>query len=204
MNWLAHILLSKRDVEYQLGNLLADPFKGKLWPRANQSLHDGVQMHKSIDIFTDSHEIVVQCKARLGTQGYLKGVVVDLLFDHFLSQSWNNYSELPLDEFVEKFHNKAQKLVQEFPTQEGQFIERVINSKLLLSYKNFDGFINSLQRVENRLSDRIKRKDSTNNYIALVEKNYSKMKEDFNIFFPSLISHFKDHELGDKKDTYLL
>ncbi len=89
MNWLAHILLSKRNIEYQLGNLLADPFKGKLWPAANQALLDGVQMHKSIDMFTDSHETVVQCKARLGTKGYLKGVVVDLLFDHFLSPQFD-------------------------------------------------------------------------------------------------------------------
>lgn len=204
MNWLAHILLSKRDIEFQLGNLLADPFKGKLWPRANQSLHDGVQMHKSIDIFTDSHEVVIECKARLGSKGYLKGVVVDLLFDHFLSNNWHLYSELPLETFVEKFHCKASQKAQEFPSLQSQFVKRVIHSNLLLSYKNFDGFILSLQRVETRLSDRIKRKDSTVNYISLVEQHYSKMEEDFNIFFPSLISHFKVHELGDKIDNYLL
>lgn len=135
MNWLAHILLSKRDVEYQLGNLLADPFKGKLWPRANQSLLDGVQMHKSIDIFTDSHEVVTECKARLGSKGYLKGVVVDLLFDHFLSNNWYLYSGLPLETFVEKFHCEAFQKAQEFPSQQSQFVKRVINSRLLLSYK---------------------------------------------------------------------
>lgn len=42
------------------------------------------------------------------------------------------------------------------------------------------------------------------NYISLVEQHYSKMEEDFNIFFPRLISHFKVHELGDKIDNYLL
>lgn len=29
MNWLAHVLLSENHIEYQLGNLLTDPLKGK-------------------------------------------------------------------------------------------------------------------------------------------------------------------------------
>ncbi|MCW8876060.1 MAG: hypothetical protein OQJ89_05205 [Kangiellaceae bacterium] len=29
MNWLTHILLSKKDMEYQAGDFLADPLKGK-------------------------------------------------------------------------------------------------------------------------------------------------------------------------------
>jgi acyl carrier protein phosphodiesterase len=204
MNWLAHILLSKRDVNYQLGNLLADPFKGKLWPSAHPTLFDGVQMHKSIDIFTDSHVVVACCKARLGTQGYLKGVVVDLLFDHFLSQSWSTYSDLSLDDFVELFHKQARLTTKSFPTKQSHFIEKVISSNLLLSYKDFDGFITALQRVDARLSDRIKKKDSTLNYIHLVEQHYLKMRGDFELFFPCLIAHFKEHKLGDKVDNYLL
>ncbi len=38
MNYLAHTLLSKSNIEFQLGNLLADPLKGKRWPSAVMSI----------------------------------------------------------------------------------------------------------------------------------------------------------------------
>ena len=34
MNWLAHVFLSENNIEHQLGNLLADPLKGRAWEEA--------------------------------------------------------------------------------------------------------------------------------------------------------------------------
>jgi acyl carrier protein phosphodiesterase len=33
MNWLAHVFLSEENVDFQIGNFLADPMKGKLCSR---------------------------------------------------------------------------------------------------------------------------------------------------------------------------
>lgn len=202
MNWLAHILLSKRNVDYQLGNLLADPFKGKLWPDASQSIHDGVEMHQAIDIFTDSHQQFIHCKTRLGNKGYLKGVVLDLLFDHFLSLNWGQYSDTNLQQFIDKFHQQAQSVIPFYPKAQQRFIKKVINAELLLSYYDFDGFVLALKRIDKRLSDRVKRKDSTMRYLPIVEQQYRLLKEDFEQFFPQLIHFFKNHTLGDQIDHF--
>lgn len=55
MNWLAHTLLSSKSIEYQLGNLLADPMKGRWWPGVSDEMVAGFQMHTAIDSFTDSN-----------------------------------------------------------------------------------------------------------------------------------------------------
>lgn len=202
MNWLAHILLSKRNINYQLGNLLADPFKGKLWPDASQAIHDGVEMHQAIDIFTDSHEQFIHCKTRLGKKGYLKGVVLDLLFDHFLSHHWDRYSDINLVTFIDQFHQQAQRVMPTYPIVQQNFVNKVIDAELLGSYYDFDGFIQALKRIDDRLSDRVKRKDTAMRYLPIVEQQYSILKEDFEQFFPQLIVFFKNHELGDQYDHF--
>ena len=77
MNYLAHTVLSKNSIEYQLGNLLADPLKGKRWEGASDEHYAGMRMHAAIDMFTDANKTISLSKSRLRKKGYLKGVVID-------------------------------------------------------------------------------------------------------------------------------
>ncbi|WP_154222835.1 ACP phosphodiesterase [Marinicella rhabdoformis] len=204
MNWLAHVLLSKRDVEYQLGNLLADPMKGRVWDGAPQSIEQGMLMHKAIDAFTDSHAVVAKSKSRFEFKGYLKGVVVDLLYDHFLAVHWQSFSETPLDNMLAIFHQESDLLIADFPPKAHRVISRVIETNMLGSYAEFSGFVAALLRVELRLSDRIKAKDSMNHYVPTIESTYEQFESDFLQFFPQLIEHFKNHPLGSQSNNYLI
>mgnify|MGYP000564575372 CR=1 FL=1 len=65
MNWLAHLFLSEQNVDFQMGNILADPLKGKLWEGSSLQLKKGMAVHKIIDAYTDSHKIVSKSKASL-------------------------------------------------------------------------------------------------------------------------------------------
>ena len=100
MNWLAHIFLSEKEIDFQLGNLLADPLKGKSWPEANKATQAGIRLHKKIDAYTDSHACVSRSKSRLGKKGYLKPVVIDIVYDHLLHKHWDNYAEESLHDFI--------------------------------------------------------------------------------------------------------
>lgn len=203
MNWLAHILLSKRDTAYQLGNLLADPLKGRAWEGAPDALIQGMLMHRAIDAFTDSHELVARSKARFEFKGYLKAVVVDLLYDHFLAVHWDVFSATPLDKMLSDFHQESAIIIVDFPPKAHRIISRVIETEMLGSYHEFSGFIAALLRIEMRLSERIKAKDSLNNYIPTIEAHYSAFEADFLMFFPQLISHFKSHPFGSQANHYL-
>lgn len=72
MNWLAHVFLSELDVDFQMGNFLADPLKGKVWENATLQIKKGMDTHKIIDSYTDSHEITSLSKRRLRERGFIK------------------------------------------------------------------------------------------------------------------------------------
>ncbi len=204
MNWLTHILLSKKDIEYQLGNILADPFKGNLWTGASQSLQDGVAMHKAIDRYTDKHPTVYTCKKRLGERAYLKGVVVDLLYDHYLSRNWDSYASISMETFLDQFHSSAIIAAENYPKKQQNFVNSVVRSKMLGSYASFEGFVFSLHKIENRLSPRLKKKDSALRYVSIIKRQYTTMENDFNLFFPELINFFKNHDLGSQTNSHLI
>ena len=200
MNWLAHIFLSKKNVEFQLGNFLADPLKGKLWDGASQSLVDGINMHKAIDSFADSHHLIVRSMSRLSQRGHLKGVVIDLLYDHFLSLAWESYAAVSRQEFLNIFYVEAKQASIHFPSNPKRAIKTLIEADWLNQYHTFEGFVTTLERIDNRLSPRIKARDATINYRTAVEREYENLKSDFDLFFPELILFFKNHELGSQSD----
>ena len=203
MNWLAHVLLSKKDAEYQIGNFLADPLKGRPWADASIAVKEGMLMHKAIDKFTDTHAIVAQSKSRLG-KGYLKGVVLDLLYDHFLAINWDKYSSLSQAEFLQTFYTNAQPIAQGYPTEAKRIVINLITSNILSSYGEFEGFVESLKRIDKRLSPRVKEKESTISYKGIIEQEYENLKSDFELFFPELMHFFKQHELGCKHQHFLM
>jgi acyl carrier protein phosphodiesterase len=203
LNWLAHLLLSKKDIDFQLGNLLADPLKGRVWDGASQSIEDGMKMHKAIDRFTDSHPLFTISKSRLGEKGYLKAVVVDLVYDHFLARNWEAHASVTHSEFLSTFYSSAIQKCNQFPAQPRSIVTNLVKSDRLAKYQRFDGFVETLARIDCHLSPRIKAKDTTSSYIATIEREYSKLEQDFEQFFPQIMVFFKKHRLGSMSDHYL-
>lgn len=191
MNWLAHILLSKKSVDYQLGNLLADPLKGRAWGGCHSHVEDGLKMHCSIDTFTDANQHVRRSKSRLGQKGHLKGVVVDIAYDHLLLKHWDRYVEIDFDSFINRFYLDSQKRIKHYPQKAKDFVERVIRSNVLPSYSTLEGLEVAFNRVDKRLSDRILAKESTTSYVNVLRDEISDIERDFELFFPQLIAHFK-------------
>lgn len=191
MNWLAHIFLSDNDIDYQLGNLLADPLKGRAWYGARPQFHAGLKMHKSIDSFTDGHPLVIESKSRLVRKGCLKGVVIDITYDHLLARHWHHYTDMALDEFVETFHRRARKAMPDYPDAAHSFLSRLIESGQLKEYDSMTGFEKALRRIDRRLSQRVSRKETTIDYLPLIEVELTRIEHDFFGFMPELINHFK-------------
>ena len=45
-------------IDFQIGNILADPLKARTWDDASIHMENGMQTHIRIDRYTDSHDIV--------------------------------------------------------------------------------------------------------------------------------------------------
>ena len=97
MNFLAHIYLSGDSPEIRMGNIIGDNIKGNHYSSYSEPIRTGIIMHRDIDRFTDSHEIV-KLTNQLFIERYHKysGIVTDILYDHFLANLWSLYSA---DEF---------------------------------------------------------------------------------------------------------
>ena len=191
MNWLAHVFLSENHIEHQLGNLLTDPLKGKAWEGASDRIHKGIMMHKRIDTFTDTHPVVSKSKALLTPRGHLKGVVLDILYDHFLSLHWDRFCTIPREIFLNDFRSKALLAIGNYPDKAQYVISRVVANRQLSSYEHMDGVVAAFGRIDRRLSDRALSKDNTTRYIPLIAKERDELEENFLIFFPELMKEVK-------------
>ena len=85
MNFLAHIYLSFEDTDLTIGNFIGDFVKGNELDNYSDSIKKGIQLHRAIDSYTDSHEVVQKSKERLRDKyRHYSGVIVDIYYDHFL------------------------------------------------------------------------------------------------------------------------
>jgi acyl carrier protein phosphodiesterase len=141
MNYLAHVYLSGTNDLLKIGNFMADSIKGNDYEKFPSEIKKGVLLHRFIDSFTDSHPIYRKSKHRLHEKyGHYSGVIMDILYDHFLAKNWNNYSNEKLENYAENFY----KLLQDnYDTFDGKNQRNValydcpkLVSKLCLNCRN--------------------------------------------------------------------
>jgi len=192
MNWLAHVLLSSQQIDFQLGNYLADPLKCQVWSGATRELIEGVNTHKSIDSFTDSHNIVSLSKSRLRKKGLLKPVIIDLTYDYLLTQHWDSFCTISRREFLSDFNNKAEQRASQFPKKPQTLVINLVQNDRLNRYNTLEELLEGFRRIDTRLSPRLLAKETASGYYEDVVKNIGAIEEDFLIFFPKLIHHIRE------------
>lgn len=203
MNYLAHILLSSKSIDYQLGNLLADPLKGKIWQSASVESACGIKMHASIDRFTDVHPLVKMSKSTLATKGHLRGVVLDIVYDYLLLKHWNLFVTIDSNVFIENFHYQSILQSKNLPENAQKFIESIVYHDVLSSYNEFSNLKLVLKQVDKRLSPRVLAKESTYSYFPSLVTHFNKIEINFLNFFPDLVSHFKQKSHLSDGDYWL-
>lgn len=187
MNWLAHAYLSRDDIEFRLGNLLADLVKGRDRAAMSAAFQEGMRLHQAIDIFTDSHPIVHQARARIG-EGYrhVTGILVDIFFDHFLALDWDRYSDETLESFTNRLAEDIRVHPIELPEEARMAVERMLRDNRLASYREVDGITATLKRVSLRLLARTGKDFELENAVSELVANYDPLRSDFAEFFPLL------------------
>lgn len=188
MNWLAHLLLSPPETEFQLGNLLADFVRGADRERMSAGFRDGVRCHLRIDAFTDEHPVVHRSKARLDPRfRRFAGIIVDVFYDHLLARHWDQFCDWPLREFTRRFHQQALPHAPDIPRDASWVLQRMIEEDRLISYRDIHGVELALSRLSNRLNARFHRgirlQDAVPGLIALD----ADLERDFLEFFPQLV-----------------
>jgi acyl carrier protein phosphodiesterase len=153
MNFLAHLYLSGDSDEIKLGNFIGDFVKGNKYQLFPPGVAYGIQLHRRIDSFTDSHADVRAC-ADLLKPGYgrFSGVIVDIFFDHFLASNWNEYSQVTLRQFARQAHSVFISNFFLLPMRVKQFLPFLIRHKRLESYAQRENLFHVLEIMSSRTS----------------------------------------------------
>ena len=188
MNFLAHIYLSGDDNAITIGNFIADGIRGKDYKKFPKDIQTGIILHRHIDTFTDTHKIVRQSTKRLHKNyGHYSGVIVDILYDHFLAKNWKTYSNVPLAKYVGDFYDLLEDNFDILPTRVQKMMPYMIANNWLLSYASVDGISKVLEGMNRRTQNRSKMNLAVNE----LEEFYDAFEMEFTLFFAELIEYSK-------------
>jgi acyl carrier protein phosphodiesterase len=200
MNFLAHIYLSGNNNLVTIGNFMADGIKGETYKKYPIDIQKGILLHREIDTFTDAHPIVRKSTKRLHKNyGHYSGVIVDILYDHFLAKNWSNYSEVALEDYVESFYRELKEHYEILPLRIQRLMPYMIADNWLLNYSKIEG----IQRVLNGMNRRTKHKSKMNEATKELKKFYNEFEEEFTSFFKELIN-FSNQKLKEINQKYEL
>ena len=97
MNHLAHVFLAGTQADAQLGGLLGDFCHGAPDPEWSQTVRSGIVLHRKIDVYTDSHPLIVAARSLFHAPlRRYAGILLDMYFDHALARNWPRFSAEPL------------------------------------------------------------------------------------------------------------
>ncbi|WP_299162603.1 acyl carrier protein phosphodiesterase [uncultured Eudoraea sp.] len=184
MNFLAHIYLSFGDDEITIGNFIADSIRANKYKHLPDRIQKGILLHREIDTYTDSHPIPRVSSKRLHQNySHYSRVIVDIFYDHFLAKNWKQYSDTPLDIYVDKFYDLLEDNFTILPDGTKRMIPYMISDNWLLNYAQMDG----ISRVLNGMNRRTNNKSKMNFAILDLEKNYEAFEVEFTAFFNELV-----------------
>jgi acyl carrier protein phosphodiesterase len=183
MNYLAHIYLSGDDPGVTIGNFIADGIKGKKYLKYPPSIQKGILLHRFIDSYTDAHPVFKQSTKRLHENyGHYSGVIVDILYDHFLAKNWLEYSKVPLEEYTLQFYQLLNDNYQMLPTRVQKMMPYMIADNWLLSYASMKG----IGRILYQMNQRTRNRSKMNFAILELETYYDQFEAEFERFFNQL------------------
>jgi len=200
MNYLAHLFLADDSAESMVGAMLGDFVKGSLRDRYSEGVRHGIELHRKVDSFTDSHEIVRQSKSRISpARRRFAGIIIDVFYDHFLAKNWSDYSSVSLDDFAKQAYSAMLANQQILPEGLQQTLPFMVEQNWLCSYKDF----NVIDKVLKRMSQRIRRENSLDGAAEELLDNYREFESEFRTFFPDLIDYTDSHK-KESKDLLLI
>lgn len=197
MNFLAHIYLSGNNDLVTIGNFIADGIKGNDYKNFTKEFQIGILLHRHIDTFTDAHETVRLSTRRLHEKyGHYSGVIVDILYDHFLAKNWHLYSDIPLADYAENFYNSLETHYDLLPIVIQKMMPFMMVENWLLSYASIEGISKVLQGMNRRTKNRSGMHEAVNE----LELFYTEFETEFTSFFEELVisSQHKLKELSKK------
>lgn len=189
MNLVAHQLLSFNNPEWQIGNHLGEVVKGKNYDQYSSEIAKGIKLHRFIDSFTDSNDIVKKSTLKFHSK-YKKysPVLIDIFYDYFLIKNWEKYAETDFLNFKNSVYKLLGSHTHIYPKKLAISTNAMIKHDWLEKYTTLDG-------IEITLKNLSKKTTFVNNMHMAVKDLYiqeESLNKEFNLFFPTIIDACKN------------
>ncbi len=192
MNFLAHIYLSGDNDFIKIGNFMADGIRGNDYLNFPDEVKKGIILHRHIDTFTDAHPTYRKSKHRLHEKyGHYAGVIMDILYDHFLAKNWSIYSNEPLEDYAAKFYKSLEDNYDILTEKTKGMMPYMMERNWLVSYATIAGIEMILFQMDYRTKHRAHMQEA----ITELQEFYVKFEEEFTLFFEEL-RNFVDQKLA--------
>jgi acyl carrier protein phosphodiesterase len=189
MNFLAHIYLSDNNDFIKIGNFMADGIRGNDYLNYPDQIKKGIILHRAIDTFTDANEIFRVSKHRLHKRyGHYSGVIVDILYDHFLAKNWTNYSDESLDNFVSRFYKSLEDNYEVLTPKTQRILPIMTAQNWLESYATIQGISKILFQMDSRTKFNSKMQFA----VEELKEFYKDFEHEFTMFFEELRNHVEE------------
>jgi len=193
LNFLAHIYLSKGEEQVSIGNFMADGIKGSSYKQFALPIQKGIILHRAIDTYTDAHPTVRLSTKRLHPRyHHYSGIIVDILYDHFLAKNWPVYCKTPLAEYAAEFYTLLEKNRDKLTPPILRMMPYMIADNWLLSYSEVDGIATVLRNMDRRT----KNKSGMRYAVEDLLNHYDAFEQEFKAFFSDL-QHFSSRKLQE-------
>jgi acyl carrier protein phosphodiesterase len=186
MNFLAHAYLSGESTKMLLGNLIGDFIKGRqALSRYDEEVIKGVELHRAIDEFTDTHPVVRESKERLRPKyRHYSAVIVDVLYDHFLAANWTDYHAGSLEDFASKTYATLSASAAFLPLPFQRMLPYMIKGNWLVNYAKIEG----IHRALSGMAGRTPYASNMDRASSDLREHYGDFGDEFQRFFPELVA----------------
>ncbi|WP_339901095.1 ACP phosphodiesterase [Paraglaciecola polaris] len=189
MNYIAHLHLAKHTHTSLVGNFLGDFIKGSALSDLSVDLQHGVRLHRQIDVYTDSHPVVLALKSHFpkSIRRYA-GIVLDVYFDHLLMQHWQTFSKptLSTQEVFTEFYLDLAQLDMTINPHFTRVKEGLLAHQWLADYQQPSACLRALHSIERRFSRKIEFAEQAMIHVA---ENRPQLRQSFLHFYPDLLRH---------------
>jgi len=189
MNFLAHQYLSRDHKEIRVGNFIADFIRGNQLESYSKGVRLGIALHRKIDEFTDSHELVHESKRLLHPrQGKYSSVLLDIYYDYFLAKNWDKYSDEPLKEFAAGVYQDFNDNQEVFPPKVQPILPSMRENDWFYNYGSYWGINKALMSIARRA----RHNNTIENSLQDLKDLETELEKNFLLFFPKLIQLSND------------
>jgi acyl carrier protein phosphodiesterase len=190
MNWLAHLYLAEPSSAFRIGSLLPDMAPASALSGLPPEFKRGIQQHRRIDAFTDTHPIVRDSIRRFDPPfRRFGGILLDVFYDHILAREWADFSPTPFSEFTAEIYGSFDRHRDDLPPEVHARLTQMKAADLLSSYRHLSGVSAALDRITSRLSRPVPLAAA----VGLLEKHYGAYQSEFKSFLPELRAHVTPH-----------